>query len=78
MKTYIFTEHESPTRNESLRATANSILQQVADGTDTDRLVVAVYFPEKSRLAGGELTSVKPVGPSAFFDWRNTWAFAAR
>jgi len=78
MKTYIFTEHESPTQNESLRATANRILQQVADGTDTDRLVVAIYLLEGSSISCGELASVQPVRPSAFASPRSTWAFATR
>jgi hypothetical protein len=78
MKTYIFTEHEDSTKSESLRATANRVVQHVADGTDTERLVVAIYLMEESSISRGELASVRPVRRSAFASPRSTWAFATR
>jgi len=78
MRTYIFVEREDQAQSDVIRATARQVLQEVAEETDTSRLVVAVYFLSNSDIWQGELTR-KPVGQGAFSgSRRRRWSFTKR
>lgn len=66
MRIHVFATHVDADEKAKLYSMASEVLQRIAEGTNTDELVVAVYFLKDRNMWRGELVSCKPVAKEAF------------